>query len=105
QNPSATRCKVLDSRAPKKNLVHNMEHGGVVVWYNTNDAGVIQQLSAMVNAELAQNKLVVMSRYIGMEPNTIALTSWTRLDKFPVSDLTRKRVVDFIDTHSRRFNP
>ena len=35
--------KVLDNPAPKENLVHNMEHGGVVVWYNTDDAGVIDR--------------------------------------------------------------
>jgi hypothetical protein len=46
-----------------------------------------------------------MSFYDGMEPDTIALTAWTRLDKFPISELTEDRVVDFIDTHHKRFNP
>jgi hypothetical protein len=97
--------KVLDNPAPKENLIHNMEHGGVVVWYNTDDAGVIKQLADTVNSELDRRRLVVMSKYTEMEPNTIAVTSWTRLDKFPVSDFNTKRVRDFIEENSKRFNP
>jgi hypothetical protein len=38
-----------------------------------------------------------------MEPNTIALTAWTRLDKFPVSDL--KKRVGTSSAHNKRFSP
>jgi PKD repeat protein len=37
-----------------------------------------------------------MSKYTEMEPNTIAVTAWTRLDKFPVSDFSANRIKDFI---------
>jgi hypothetical protein len=46
-----------------------------------------------------------MSRYSGMEPDTVAVTAWTRLDKFPVGELTEDRIQDFIDAHHKRFNP
>jgi hypothetical protein len=97
--------KVLDNPAPKENLIHNMEHGGVVVWYNTDDQATIDRLASIVNNELDRGRLVVMSKYTEMEPEMIALTSWTRLDKFPVSGLDDNRVRDFIETHQRRFNP
>jgi hypothetical protein len=97
--------KVLANPAPKEALVHNMEHGAVVVWYNTEDQAVIDELAKIVNDQLDRRRLVVMSKYTEMEPNTIALTSWTRLDKFSVSDFTKKRVEDFIVEHQRRFNP
>jgi hypothetical protein len=97
--------KVLENPAPKENLIHNMEHGGVVVWVNTNNAEVIRELESVVNNALDRRRLVVMSRYSEMEPETIAVTSWTRLDKFPVSEFTNKRVSDFIEEHQRRFNP
>jgi hypothetical protein len=96
---------VLQNPAPKENLIHNMEHGGVVVWYNTDNQEVIRQLEAVVRDQLDRRRLVVMSRYTEMETDTIALTSWTRLDKFPVADFTKKRVEDFISEHQRRFNP
>ena len=97
--------RVLDNPAPKENLVHNMEHGGVVIWYNTDDQNVIKQLADITNSELDRRRLVVMTRYPEMEPNTVALTSWTRLDKFKDSELNRKRVTDFIEENSKRFNP
>jgi hypothetical protein len=97
--------QVLESPAPKETLVHSMEHGNVVIWYNTSDQGVIGQLTQIANEELQCGRLVVMSRYVEMEPDTIALTSWTRLDKFPAAQLNRSRITDFIGKHQRRYNP
>lgn len=97
--------KVLDNPAAKESLLHNMEHGGVVIWYNTENPVVIQRLAKITNDELNRKKLVVMTRYSEMEPETIVLTAWTRLDKFTVSQLDAKRVTEFIEAHSRRFNP
>ena len=97
--------KVLDNPAPKENLVHDMEHGGVIVWYNTSNQDVIKQLSDIVNENLDRRRLVVMSQYTEMEPDTIALTGWTRLDKFAAGEFTKKRVQDFISENSKRFNP
>jgi Protein of unknown function (DUF3105) len=97
--------RVLENPAPKENLIHNMEHGGVVIWYNTSDETVLQQLRSIATDALDRRRLVVMSQYSGMEPNTIALTSWTRLDKFPVSEFNRNRVSTFIEEHNKRFNP
>ena len=96
--------RVLENPAPKENLVHSMEHGAVVVWYNTADQGVINQLAAIVNDRTNGRRFLVMTLYTEMEPETIALTAWTRLDKFPVDDFTPKRVEDFIAAHQRRFN-
>ncbi len=96
---------VLRQPATKEALVHNMEHGGVVVWYNTSDQRVIKQLEDVVSRELRNQRLVVMSSYAGMEPETIALTSWTRLEKFPIRDFTEQRVANFIERHNKRFNP
>jgi hypothetical protein len=96
---------ILQNPAPKENLVHSMEHGAVVVWYNTSDQAVIDQLKSVVQSELDRKRMVVMSQYSGMEADTIALTGWTRLDKFSTNDFDSKRVRDFIEEHQRRFNP
>jgi len=47
----------------------------------------------------------VAATYSEMEAETIALTSWSRLDKFPAAEYTEERVRDFMETHVRRFNP
>ena len=96
---------VYTEAVAKERLVHSMEHADVVIWYNTTDPKVIQTLAQLTNGANNARKLVVMSPYSGMEANTIALTAWTRLDKFPVSQMQEKRVLDFINAHSKRFNP
>jgi hypothetical protein len=102
---TAPPFRIYDTPVPKENLVHSMEHGGVVVWHNTSDQAAIRLLEEVVAEALSAGKLVVMSPYPDMEPETIAFTAWTRLDKFRVSQLTRERLREFIAVHDRRFNP
>jgi len=104
-NPQPAAFKIYDNPVPKENLVHSMEHGAVVVWYNTSNQDVLNQLKSVVQAELDRRKFVVMSQYDEMEPDTIALTAWTRLDKFPVGDFNKDRVKTFIEKLDRHFNP
>jgi hypothetical protein len=94
-------------RAPweQETLVHNMEHGGVVVWYNTSDADVIDSLEGVVGDKLDNDHLVVLVPFDDLEPDTVAITSWARRDVFPISEFTEERVSEFIDVHDRRFNP
>ncbi len=86
-------------------VVHNMEHGGVVLWYNTTDQGIISDLEDDIKSKLDDGDLIVMMPYPDMEAETIAVTSWSRIDKFPVSEYSLDRVNTFIDKHERRFNP
>ncbi|MEX2158643.1 MAG: DUF3105 domain-containing protein [Dehalococcoidia bacterium] len=86
-------------------LVHNMEHAGAVIWYNTADQGVIDDLESIVEDQLNDGKLLVMAPYRDMEAETIALTSWSRIEKFLVGEYSEERVKEFIDVHERRFNP
>ena len=48
---------------------------------------------------------VLMMPYPDMEDETIALTTWTRIDKFPVSEYSRDRLEEFEDELNCRFNP
>jgi hypothetical protein len=110
-NPQPAAFKIYENAIPRENLVHSMEHGGVIVWYNTENQDVINQLKSVVQGELDRRKIVVMSKYTDMEPDTIALTAWTRLDKFSVSDFNsdpskyKGEVKTFIDKLSKHFNP
>jgi hypothetical protein len=96
---------VLPNPALRENLVHNMEHGGVVIWYNTSNTSAVTVLREVTREAIQAGRLVVLSAYPDMETDTIALTSWTRLDKFGLRDLSAERVRVFIDAHERRFNP
>ncbi len=88
-----------------ESLVHNMEHAGVVVWYNTTNQQVIDDLENVVEDRLKGDKLVVLLPYRDLEPDTIALTAWARREKFPVSEFTKDRVEEFINIFNKRFNP
>ena len=85
-------------------LVHNMEHGGVVVWYNTTDRAVIDDLEDLV-LELLERRLIVMSPYPDMEEGFVAITSWSRRLLVPVEEYDRDLFREFIEVHERRFNP
>jgi hypothetical protein len=95
----------LENPAPKENIVHSMEHGGVYIWYNTTDQAAIDLIKSVVDENTDRRRFVGSTIYNDMEDETIAITSWTRLDKFPVSELTSERLQEFIDANHKRFNP
>ncbi len=86
-------------------LVHNMEHAGVIIWYNTSAQQTIDELEDIAEARLEDGTNLVLAPYPDMEPETIALTAWSRIEKFPVTEYSKSRMEKFIDTHERRFNP
>jgi hypothetical protein len=95
----------LENPAPKENIIHSMEHGGVYIWYNTSDQAAIDLIKDVVNDNTDRRRFVGSTIYTEMEEETIAITSWTRLDNFPVSELTKERLQHFIDENHKRFNP
>ncbi len=86
---------------PAETVVHNMEHGGMVVWYNTTDQDIIDEMEGF-----AQDLFpIVLMPYPDMEDEHIAVTTWGRIDKFPVSEYSRERIEEFEEVHNCRFNP
>jgi Protein of unknown function (DUF3105) len=86
-------------------LNHNMEHGGVVIWYNTSHRGFLDELEDQILDRLRDGDPLVLTPYTEMEEETIALTSWSRIDKFAVSEFGQERVEEFLDAHVCRYNP
>lgn len=105
-SPSEARRGIYTQPVPKEQLVHSMEHGAVIIWYNCTDCDeVISGIGQVVDGYLQDGKEVVMTPYPGMEENTIALTAWSRLDKFSIGDYSEERLRRFVEAHERRFNP
>ncbi len=86
---------------PPETMLHNMEHGGIVIWYNTTDQAIIDDMEGSVEDLFP----VVLTPYPDMEAEHIAITSWGRIDKFPVSEYSRERLEEFDEAHNCRFNP
>lgn len=103
-SPNVAEWGVSDTVVAKEVAVHNMEHAGVIVWYNCaggpqplgagDCAGLRDDLSRVVQPEVDDGKHVVMTPYPGMD-NRIALTAWGYLDTFGEFDAAR--VGAFID--------
>lgn len=85
-----------------ESLVHNLEHAGVVLWYNTTDQDLIAELETLI---IDRGGLVVMTPYEDIDEEHIALTAWARREVFPVAEYTDDRVLDFINAFEGRFNP
>ncbi len=84
-------------------LIHNMEHGGTIIWYNTTDQDVIDDLEAFVLDN--RNKLLVLAPYPAMDEEYVAITIWARRDLIPVSEYTRDFIDDFMDDWYCEFDP
>ncbi|HTO11415.1 MAG TPA: DUF3105 domain-containing protein [Candidatus Binatia bacterium] len=79
---------------PLELQVHNLEDGGVVVQYNCECPELVEKLRAIVRR---YDKHVLLAPYPALK-SRIALTAWTRLDRFDEFD--EKRIVRFIDAYS-----
>jgi hypothetical protein len=86
-------------------LVHNMEHAGVIVWYNTADQNVIDELEAFAQEGLDGGLMLVLTPYPDMDAETVAITVWGRRDTMAASELDVDRLQEFIDVLYCRFNP
>jgi Protein of unknown function (DUF3105) len=97
---------------PPEEAVHNMEHGGVVIWYNC-DGGpqpldesaceqLVQDLTDVVDPRVDDGMYVLVTPYSEMD-NRIALTAWQYLDAFDEFD--RTRIEAFIASFECKFDP
>lgn len=85
-------------------VVHNLEHGGIVVWYQPDklDAGGVAQLTQWANQQLrgAQFK-VILSPWSGPDfGHPIAVTAWNYLLYQDVLDIGQ--ISGFLQAHYQR---
>ena len=73
--------------------VHNLEDGGVIVQYNCECPELVEKLRGIVRK---YDKQVLLAPYPSMKTR-IALTAWTRLDRFEEFD--EKRIVRFVEAY------
>lgn len=113
--PHASRFEqwgIFEQPVPKEVAVHNMEHAGVIVWYNClggpeplDEDGCAQlknNLASVVQPVVADGEMIIMTPYSEMEER-IALTAWQHLDTFDEFD--QQRVATFLETFECRFDP
>lgn len=95
--PFIARWGIYETPILKELQVHNLEDGGVVVQYNCQKQNPECQPLAQKLAAIARRyNHVILAPYPGMS-HRIALTAWTRIDKFNTFD--EKRIARFIEAY------
>lgn len=91
------RWGIYDNPLPDESLVHNLEHGGIVIHYNCASGcpELVQQLKDL--AGQYRSKVVLAPRPNAQVPHRITLTAWTWLDGF--NDFDAARIRGFIAAH------
>lgn len=83
---------------PEGYQVHNLEHGGVIMHYKPDaPADTVDKLKSI--GESYKWSKIILHPYPALD-RTIALTAWTRLDKFDTFD--EERIRAFIDAYRNR---
>jgi hypothetical protein len=95
--PDAARWSVYDQPLPDETLVHNLEHGGIVIGYNCPDGcpELVAQLKQLAGEY--RSKVILAPRPNKDVPYRITLTAWTWLDGFNEFDAERIRA--FVKAH------
>jgi hypothetical protein len=80
---------------PDELVVHNLEDGGVAIWYDCPHGcdELVDQLESVVGN---YREGVLLAPYPGMD-SQIALTAWTRIDKFDAFD--EQRITRFVNAY------
>ncbi len=92
---------VYPTAQAESQLVHNLEHGGIVIWYQPDeiDDAALQQLSDWVTGQVRGARFkVILSPWAGQDfGHPIAVTAWTYL--LYQETLNLDQVGAFMDAH------
>lgn len=95
--PYIARWGISETAIPKELQIHNLEDGGVLVQYNCPQTSqecrtLIEKLAQVVR----RYDRAILAPYAGMS-HKIALTAWSRIDKF--NEFDEARIVKFIEAY------
>ena len=89
---------------PDERIIHNMEHGNIVVSYNLTDEDQIQELKDAFESIGSTNLWGVARFYDKIEPGTVYLTTWGVIDG-PIQGVDKERMERFFDAYSGTLSP
>ena len=92
------RCGFFEDGLPDERVVHNMEHGNIVVNYNLPLASDVSALRNALDSIGLNNVWGVARAYDGIPTGQIALSTWGIIDTFVGID--RDRIARFFDAYS-----
>ena len=98
------RCGFYEGEVPDERVVHNLEHGNIVISYNLPDQSAVNSLEEVYN-DLGgwKDHYTVARSYSKIAPGEVALSAWGVLDIMDGVD--KDRIVRFYEHYVGRLGP
>ena len=101
--PTPAQCDFYEDTLPNEQIVHNMEHGQIVVSYNLAAESDVQALRDTLNS-IELYKIWGLARaYNDIQPGEINLSTWGVADVFMGID--KDRIERFFKTYAGNLGP
>lgn len=97
------RCGFYQEAIPDGRIVHNLEHGNIVVSYNFTDPALVDRLEQTIGEIGAANAWGVTRPYDGIPIGTVALAAWGILDT--MEGIDPDRIERFFDAYTGTMGP
>ena len=97
-------CGFYTEPVPDERIVHNMEHGNIIVSYNLTDPAAIDALKAAYEAIDLTTAWGVARPYDGIAEGAVALTTWGVVDG-PMVGVDAARIERFFDAYAGKLGP
>ena len=85
------KCGIYDRELPDEQIVHNLEHGNVVISYNLPEPEDAARLKELAEDLPGQGIWGVVRPYSKIEAGTVAMTAWGVIDEVQGVDEDRIR--------------
>lgn len=99
--PVTTDWGIYSTTVPEELVLHNLEHGGLVIWYQADQLGDqgLNTLTAYVQSQVASEQFkVILAPWVGTDfGHPIAVTSWNWLLYLDSADIDQVRA--FLGEH------
>ena len=104
RNPDApVRCGIYDEQLLDEQIVHNLEHGNVVISHNLTDPGQLDELETVAKGLPGRNRWLVMRSYLGLNVGQVAIAAWGWLQTFDGVD--PEGLEEFYNAHFNSHGP
>ena len=98
------QCGFYTSPVPDERIVHNMEHGNIILSYNLTDQAQIEELAETFDDIGLTNAWGVARPYDQIPEGTIYLTTWGVIDG-PLNVADKDRIEQFFEAYSGKLGP
>lgn len=96
-------CGFYNQPLPDELLVHNLEHGNIVVSYNLSSDAEVAELRTAVAAIPLAREFAIVRRYLAIPEGMVALTTWGVLDR--MEGVEPARITQFFEDYPGNTGP